>query len=74
MPNIPLRLKDFPRVKTEGIPEGEGMYLTVYPESSPNTDSISFYPKDPQIVPYPLATLKCSHALTSWTCADVKKN
>ena len=27
------------------------------------------YPKDPQIVSYPLATLKCSHALTSWTCA-----
>ena len=23
-------------------PEGEGGYLTVYPESSPNTDSISF--------------------------------
>ena len=28
------------------------------------------YPKDPRIVPYPLATLECSHALTSWTCAD----
>ena len=35
------------------------------------------YPKDPQIVPYPLTTLKCSHAfkafkalITSWTCAD----
>ena len=26
------------------------------------------YPKDPRIVPYPLATLKCSHALMSWTC------
>ena len=25
---------------------------------------------DPWIVPYTLATLKCSHALTSWTCAD----
>ena len=25
------------------------------------------YPKDPKIVPYTLATLKCSHALTSWT-------
>ena len=25
------------------------------------------YPKDPRLVPYPLATLKCSHALTSWT-------
>ena len=24
------------------IPEGEGVYLTVYPESSPNTDTISF--------------------------------
>ena len=32
-----------------------------------------YYPKDPQIVPYPLATLKCSHALTSWTCADFLK-
>ena len=26
----------------EGTPEGEGLYLTVYPESSPNTDVISF--------------------------------
>ena len=26
----------------EGAPEGEGVYLTVYPESSPNTDSMSF--------------------------------
>ena len=25
-----------------GTPEGEGVYLTVYPESSPNTDSLSF--------------------------------
>ena len=30
----------------------------------------SRYPKDPRIVPHPLATLKCSHALTSWTCGD----
>ena len=40
--NIPLCLKEFPREKPEGTPEGEGVYLTVYPESSPNTDSISF--------------------------------
>ena len=40
--NIPLRLKEFPRAKPEGTPEGKGVYLTVYPESSPNTDSISF--------------------------------
>ena len=26
----------------EGTPEGEGVYLTIYPELSPNTDSISF--------------------------------
>ena len=25
-----------------GTPEGEGVYMTVDPESSPNTDSISF--------------------------------
>ena len=31
------------------------------------------YPKDPGIVPYPLATLKCSHALTRWTCANFLK-
>ena len=35
-------LKEFPRAKPEGIPEGEGLYLTVYPKSSPNTDIISF--------------------------------
>ena len=26
----------------EGTPEGKGLYLTVYPELSPNTDIISF--------------------------------
>ena len=31
------------------------------------------YPKDPQIVPYPLATLKLSHTLMSWTCAGFFK-
>ena len=31
------------------------------------------YPKDPQKVLYPLATLKCSHILTSWTCTDFLK-
>ena len=35
--NITLCLKDFPGAKPEGTPEGKGRYLTVYPESSPNT-------------------------------------
>ena len=43
--NIPLCLKEFPRAKPKGTPEGEGVYLTVYTESSPNTDSISFFKK-----------------------------
>ena len=33
---------EFPRVKPEGTPEGGGVYLTVYPEPSPNTDILSF--------------------------------
>ena len=45
--------------------------ITVGP--SKNSWNEKCYPKDPQIVPYPLATLKCSHALTSWTCADFLK-
>ena len=39
--NIPLSLKEFPRTKPEGTPEGKGVYLTLCPELSPNTDSIS---------------------------------
>ena len=31
------------------------------------------YSKDPQIVPYPLATLNCSYASTNWTCAEIFK-
>ena len=30
------------RARTKGTPEGKGVYLTIYPESSPNTGSISF--------------------------------
>ena len=33
----------------------------------------TIYPKDLRKVPYPLETLKCYHALTSWTCADFLK-
>ena len=40
--NIPLCLKEFPRAKPEGTPDDKGLYLTVYPELSPYTDSISF--------------------------------
>ena len=40
--NIPLRLKEFPKAKPEGTLAGGGVYLTVYHESSPNTDIISF--------------------------------
>ena len=35
-------MKEFPRAKPKGTPEGKGLYLTVDPELSPNTDIISF--------------------------------
>ena len=38
--NIPLRLKEFSRAKHKGTPEGKGVYLTVYPELSPNIEII----------------------------------
>ena len=38
-----------------------------------NYNIIQTYPKDPRIVTYPLATLKCSHAFTSLTCEDFFK-
>ena len=31
-----------PKGKAEGTPEGEGVYLTIYLQLSPNTDSILF--------------------------------
>ena len=40
--NIPLCLKEFPRARPKGTPKGGGVYLIVYPVSSPNTDSTSF--------------------------------
>ena len=40
--NITLCLKEFLRMKPKGTPEGKGIYLTVYPKSSPSTDIISF--------------------------------
>ena len=36
---IPIRMKEFPRVKPKVTPEGEGVYLTVYTVSSANIDS-----------------------------------
>ena len=40
--NIAIRLREFQRAKLYGTHEGGGLYLTVYPELSRNTGSISF--------------------------------
>ena len=32
--------EEVPESEAEGTPEGNGLYLTVYPETSPNTDII----------------------------------
>ena len=40
--NISLGLKEFPRVKPDETQIGGGVFLTLYPELSPNTASISF--------------------------------
>ena len=40
--NIALSLKEFPRGKLKGTPEGKGSYSTVYPKLSPNTSIMSF--------------------------------
>ena len=38
--NIPLCLQDFSRASPLVTPSGDGVYLTVYPSSRPNTDTI----------------------------------
>ena len=38
--NIPLCFQEFPRALTWGTPSGEGVYLTLYPSSCLNTDTI----------------------------------
>ena len=38
--NIPLCLQESPRALPLGTPSGKGVYLTVYPELSPNTDTV----------------------------------
>ena len=40
--NIAFRLREFQIEKRKGTSEGEGLYLNVYPESSPFMGSISF--------------------------------
>ena len=34
------RIQEFPRASPWGTPSGEGVYLTVYPSSRPNTDTV----------------------------------
>ena len=36
-----LRLQELPPALPLGTPSGEGVYLTVYPSSRPNTDTVS---------------------------------
>ena len=45
--NIPLHLKEFPRAKPEVTPEGEGIYLTEYPDLSPSLKSLTISPYAP---------------------------
>ena len=40
--NISLCLKEFPKAKPKGTPEGKGLYLILYPKSNPNTDILLF--------------------------------
>ena len=40
--NILLHLQEFPRASPLGTPSGEGVYLTVYPSSRPNTDTVKY--------------------------------
>ena len=38
---IPSNEKEFPRASPLGTPSGGGVFLTVYPSSRPNTDTVS---------------------------------
>ena len=38
--NIPLCFKEFPPASPLGTPSGKGVYLTVYPSSCPNTETV----------------------------------
>ena len=40
--NYTPSLEGVPKGKDEGTPEGKGLYLTIYTESSSHMDSISF--------------------------------
>ena len=40
--NIPIRLQEFSRPLPSGTPSGEGVYLTVYFFSCPNTDTVKW--------------------------------
>ena len=39
-PEGPQAPREFPLASPTGIPSGKGLYLTVYPLSRPNTDTI----------------------------------
>ena len=39
--NIPLCLQEFPRASPSGTHSGEGVYLTLFSSSCPNTDTVS---------------------------------
>ena len=45
-------MKEFPRAKSEGSPEGKWFYLKVYPEWSPYTHIISFQQSLGQDLPH----------------------
>ena len=66
--NIALRLWEFPRVLHLGPPSGGGLYLTVYPSSRPNTDTIYGDPAIDALIHYGTDTMEIWFPLKQTVC------
>ena len=52
-------LQEFPRASASETPSGKGVYLTIYPSSRPNTDTVHSLRAICQSIP-PRANSRCS--------------
>ena len=71
--DIPLRLQEFPRASPSGTPSVGGVYLTVYPSSRPNTDTVYHYKRwntEIELFQYYLQARNIFHTTLPRQCKD----
>ena len=69
--HIFLRLRQFPWASPSGTPSDEGVYLTIYPSSCPNTDTIIYMRVNASSLQFSSYIVQCRVLILMWVAWSV---